>query len=85
MAIENQGLPKNPPPSAQQQQHTVALRIEACRAAVAGMQRLPQAGEQVGNQDVLESLAGFDTSTDALKKLKAAGVTNPVILAMVKA
>ena len=81
------------------------VRIEACRAAVAGMQRLPQAVEQVGNQDVMEWLdagldaeivvakikkikrqnCGFDTSTDALKKLKAAGVTNPVILAMVKA
>lgn len=81
------------------------VRIEACRAAVAGMQRLPQATEQVSNQDVLEWLdagldaeivvakikkikrqnCGFDTSTDALKKLKVAGVPNPVILAMVKA
>jgi integrase len=81
------------------------VRIEACRAAVAGMQRLPQATEQVSNQDVLEWLAAgldaeivvakvkkikrqncaFDISTDGLKKLKAAGVTNPVILAMVKA
>jgi integrase len=81
------------------------VRIEALRAAVAGMQRLPQAVEQIGNQDVLEWLeagldaeivvakikkikrqnCGFDTSTDALKNLKAAGVPNSVILAMVKA
>ena len=81
------------------------VRIEACRAAVAGMQRTPQAVEQVSNQDILEWLeagldaeivvakvkkikrqnCAFDTSTDSLKKLKAAGVPNPVILAMVKA
>jgi integrase len=81
------------------------VRIEACRAAVAGMQRAPISIERVSNQDILEWLeAGldaeivvakvkkikrqncvFDTSTESLKKLKAAGVPNPVILAMVRA